>query len=346
MTFSFIFLIACEESNKKTDKTEKTHSPVDTLKAAPIALVIHAGAGNMNPENMDSSKQEEIKKKLLSALNTGYYILENGGSSLDAVEACIRYLEDSPYFNAGLGAVFTNDGRNELDASIMYGKNATAGAVAGVRRIKNPIAAARAVMEQSEHVMLIGKGAEKFAKEKGIQLVDTNYFRTDENYIKWLESHQSSRSTSQNESDAQMEDKFGTVGCVALDLNGNLAAGTSTGGMSNKKYGRVGDSPIIGAGTYADNSTCGVSATGHGEYFIRNVVAYDIAALMKYKKLSVKDAAEEVVMRKMIENRGKGGVIAMDAKGNIAMPFNTSGMYRAYIKEKDKPYVAIFKDEL
>lgn len=318
-----------------------------------ITLVIHGGAGTITKASMTPEKEKAYKETLNLALQTGYEILKNGGSSLDAVEATVRVMEDSPLFNAGKGAVFTNEGKNELDAAIMDGKNMNAGAIASVTTIKNPISAARAVMEKSEHVMMIGDGAEKFAKEKGLELVDPSYFYT-ETRFKQLQSikdkekteldHSSDTTGTSSTENIYIEGKkFGTVGAVALDAYGNLAAATSTGGMTNKRYGRVGDVPIIGAGTYANNNTCAVSATGHGEYFIRSVVAHDIAALMEYKNYSLKKAADEVVMKKLVERGGEGGVIAVDKKGNIAMPFNSAGMYRGYIKN-GKSEVAIYKE--
>lgn len=318
-----------------------------------ITLVIHGGAGTITKANMTPEKEKAYKEVLNQALKTGYAILEKGGTSLDAVEATVRVMEDSPLFNAGKGAVFTNEGKNELDAAIMDGKTGKAGAVASLTTVRNPISAARAVMEKSEHVMLIGPGAEKFAKEKGLEIVDPSYFRTETRYqqlqkLKEKEGEKTqldhdSTGTSSIENIFVEGEKFGTVGAVALDAYGNLAAATSTGGMTNKRYGRVGDVPIIGAGTYADNNTCAVSATGHGEYFIRSVVAHDIAALMEYKGYSLKKAADEVVMNKLVKRGGEGGVIAIDKHGNFAMPFNSAGMYRGYIK-KGKSEVAIYKE--
>ncbi|MGK7389164.1 MAG: isoaspartyl peptidase/L-asparaginase family protein [Candidatus Cyclobacteriaceae bacterium M2_1C_046] len=342
---SVVFLFSCQNQKTQTEDATMIQSPDAP---APISLVIHGGAGTIKKENMDPQREKEIRAKLEEALNTGYAVLENGGSSTDAVVATIQVLEQSKHFNSGIGAVFTAEGKNELDASIMKGENNAAGAVAGVSTIKSPIAAARAVMEKSPHVMLAGDGAVEFANEVGLELVDPSYFFTQERYdqLKQVqEKEKTEEDKRQGMSDPIFHDyKFGTVGCVALDKNGNLTAGTSTGGMTNKKYGRVGDSPIIGAGTYADNATCGVSATGHGEFFIRNVVAYDIAALMKYQNMSLQEAANKVVMDKLVEKGGDGGIVAMDAQGNIAMPFNTPGMYRGYIKEKGKATVKIYKE--
>ena len=337
---------------------------------APITLVIHGGAGNITRDRITPDKQQAYEEALREALRTGYAVLEKGGSALDAVEATLRVLEDNPLFNAGKGAVFTAEGRNELDASIMDGATGKAGAVAGVTTIRNPISAARAVMEKSPHVLLTGAGADAFAKEQGLTIVDPSYFRTDarlkevqkakEGELRPAPSPVPATQPTQPKGKAPAKQapdgsstlqavpfleghKFGTVGAVALDAQGNLAAGTSTGGMSNKRWGRVGDSPIIGAGTFADNATCAVSATGHGEFFIRSVVAHDISALMAYKGLSVQQAAGEVVMRKLVAKGGEGGVIALDRHGNWAMPFNSSGMFRGIMQAGKAPSVLIFK---
>ncbi len=299
-------------------------------------LVIHGGAGNITPENLPADIAARYEAELLEVLKLGDSILKSGGTSLDAVESCIRRMEDCPLFNAGKGAVFNAEGKNELDASIMDGKTGMAGAVAGVSAIRHPISAARAVMSKSAHVMLTGKGAETFATEQGLEMVSPEYFFTQQRWNDYL------KVKARLDSIENTDKKHGTVGCVALDTYGNLAAGTSTGGMTYKKYGRVGDSPVIGAGTYADNNTCAVSATGHGEFFIRNVVAYDISALMKYKGLSITDAANEVVMNKLQKLGGTGGIIAVDNKGNIAMPFNTAGMFRGYVKSGGETRAAMF----
>lgn len=335
--------------------------------ASSITLVIHGGAGTITRKNMTPEKEKAYRDVLNQALQTGYGVLKKGGTSLDAVEATIRVMEDSPLFNAGKGAVFTHDGRNELDAAIMDGKTLKAGSIAGVTTIKNPISTARRVMDKSEHVMMIGPGAEAFAKVQGMEIVDPKYFYTEARW-KGLQQAIQEEKMQLDHTEAPTKSapasapkgpktgavldekiftegkKFGTVGCIALDQYGNLAAGTSTGGMTNKRYGRVGDAPIIGAGTYANNATCAVSATGHGEYFIRSVVGYDISALMEYKGLSVKQAADEVVLKKLVERGGEGGVIALDAKGNFAMPFNSEGMYRGYIKADGSSEILIYKD--
>ncbi len=298
------------------------------------ALVIHGGAGVMSKAEMNKERQAEYKAKLEEALVKGETLLKGGASSTDVVVEVIKIMEDSPLFNAGKGAVFTRAGKNELDASIMEGKNMNAGAVAGVKDIKNPIEAAREVMENSEHVLLSGKGASEFSRRQGLETVNNKYFYTRSRYesLKRLQKQERKRAPSDN---------TGTVGCVALDVNGNLCAGTSTGGMTNKKFGRIGDSPIIGAGTYASNNTCAVSCTGHGEYYMRLGFAKDISALMEYKNLGVEEACLEEI-RKLGELGGTGGVIALDANGNIAMEFNTSGMFRGFIKSTGEKEIAIF----
>jgi beta-aspartyl-peptidase (threonine type) len=323
--------------------------PIGVLHSQPAPhrsfnLVVHGGAGTILKSNMSPELEKEYRDKLSEAIMAGYSLLEKGGSGLDAVETVITILEDSPLFNAGKGAVFTHEGTNELDASIMDGKSLKAGAVAGVKHIKNPISLARMVMEHSPHVMLVGDGAEAFAKEHGAQLVAQDYFYTERRWNELQKAIEREKSDSTKMNADSSEGKHGTVGCVALDMSGNLAAGTSTGGTTNKRFGRVGDSPIIGAGTYANDNTCAVSATGTGEYFIRSVVAHDISALMEYGGMSLKKAAEKVVMDKLVKMNGDGGVVAVDKNGNIAMSFNTAGMYRAYIDENGKPVVLIYKE--
>ncbi len=328
---------------------QKENQPIAPQAATEkFCIVIHGGAGTILKENMTDSLEAEYHRVLDLAVSKGYELLKNGGTSLDAVTQTIVILEDSPLFNAGKGAVFTNEGKNELDASIMDGKSKAAGAVAGVTRIKNPITLARAIMEVSEHVMMVGPGAEKFAEQNGIALVDPNYFYTQKRW-EGLQKAKAREKTELDHASATRVDptlkdqKFGTVGCVALDRKGTIAAGTSTGGMTNKRYGRVGDVPIIGAGTYADNATCGVSATGWGEFFIRNVVAYDIAAQMRYNQSSLADAAKETIQKKVLEMGGDGGIIAIDKDGTIVMEFNTAGMYRAAIDKSGKKTIAIYK---
>ena len=302
--------------------------------SGPVTIVVHGGAGTLKKQNMTNEQETAYKNKISEALNIGYTILENGGTALDAVIYTIVILENSPLFNAGKGAVFTHTGENELDASIMDGGNLEAGAVAGVKTIKNPILAARAVMEQSPHVMLSGAGAEEFAKTAGLELVDPSYFYTERRF-KNLQKALEIEKGGSGSIDEITDHKLGTVGVVALDKHGNLAAGTSTGGTNNKKYGRIGDSPVIGAGTYADNSSCAVSSTGDGEYFIRGVVAYDIAAKVKYLDIGVEESANIVVKKQLKEIGGSGGVICLDRKGNYAMVFNTEGMYRG-VRQKGK----------
>lgn len=308
------------------------------------AIVVHGGAGTILKENMTPEKEKEYRDALNKALDIGEEILKNGGSSLDAVEQSIRYMEDSPLFNAGKGAVFTHEGKNEMDASFMSGKDQNAGAVGGVTNIKNPISAARAVLEKSEHVMMAGKGAEEFSELQGLKMVDPSYFRTERRWNSLQRILQSEKDKTELSEDDDLDKKHGTVGCVALDKDGNIAAGTSTGGMTNKKFNRIGDSPIIGAGTYADNATCGVSSTGHGEYFIRYTVARDIAALMEYGNKTLVEAGEYIINKKLVEKGGTGGVVALDKMGNVAMPFNTPGMYRGYAKPGER-IVKIYKEE-
>jgi L-asparaginase / beta-aspartyl-peptidase len=316
-------------TNVKTDASSVIHQPK-------YFLVIHGGAGNITKNNLPDSAA--YKQKLTEALQKGSDTLKKGGSSLDAVVVVIKILEDSPLFNAGKGAVFNSEGKNELDASIMDGKTLKAGAVAGVTTVKNPITAARAVMEKTVHVMLIGAGADKFAKEAGLEIVEPKYFFDQKRWDQYLKAKDKSDIGNQD----PILNKYGTVGCVALDIYGNLAAGTSTGGLSNKKYGRVGDSPIIGAGTYANNNTCAVSCTGTGEYFIRNVVAYDISALMEYKGYAVQQAADTVINKKLKSQGGDGGLIALDKNGNFTMTFNTSGMFRGYANSDGELKVFLF----
>ncbi len=300
-------------------------------------IVIHGGAGVIEPSALSEERANEYRYKLEEALNVGDKMLSNGAGASDVVVEVIKILENSPLFNAGKGAVFTAEGKNELDASIMNGKDLNAGAVAGVCTVKNPIMAAREVMENSEHVLLTGKGASEFARRQGLEMVGNRYFHTKERY-------ESLKRLQKNERRRNEKDNIGTVGCVVLDQEGNLCAGTSTGGMTNKKYGRIGDSPIIGAGTYADNKTCAISCTGHGEYYIRLGFARDVSALMEYKKMPVDEACREEI-RKLTELGGTGGVIAVDGEGNIAMEFNTGGMFRGFIKSGGEKKIAIFKNE-
>ena len=311
-------------------------------------LVIHGGAGTITRENMTSEKEKAYRAKLTEALKAGYAEIMKGKSSVDAVAAAIIIMEDSPLFNAGKGAVFTSDGKNELDAAIMFGKDKSAGAVAAIHTVKNPIKAAIAVMQNSEHVMMVGEGAEIFAQKQGLDIVKPEYFWTKDRWeslqkLKQKETIKNTLKTTQYHLPESyvVDQKFGTVGAVALDKDGNIAAGTSTGGMTNKKYGRIGDAPIIGAGTYA-NSHVGISATGWGEFFIRTSAARTIAAKMEYQNKDIKSAAGEVISE--IEKMGgDGGLIALDKDGNIAMPFNTAGMYRGAVTENGQIGIEIYK---
>ena len=312
-------------------------------------VVIHGGAGTILKKDMSSELEEQYRAKLKEALTQSYQKIKEGKSSLEAVEAAIVVMEDSPLFNAGKGAVFTSDGRNELDASIMYGKDKSAGAVAGLTVVKNPIKAAIAVMQKSEHVMMIGKGAEQFAKKEGLEIVNPKYFWTQHRWdalqkVKKAElkaNQPNAMNNSHYPSYYWLDKKFGTVGCVALDRDGNISAGTSTGGMTNKKYGRVGDAPIIGAGTYADKNV-GISGTGWGEFYIRTSAARTVAAKYEYQNKDVKTATQEVMLE--IEKLGgDGGMIALDKNGNVAMTFNTEGMYRGTVTEDGEINIEIYK---
>jgi beta-aspartyl-peptidase (threonine type) len=317
------------------------------MRQSTYALAIHGGAGTITRQSLSPEKEKQYHEVLRQSLQLGYDMLSKGAAALDVAEAVVKFLEDSPLFNAGKGSVVTADGVFELDASIMDGKTLKAGSVARVTNIKNPIAAARLVMETTQHVMLVGDGAEKFAKQKKLELVRPSYFKTKERWNQYLrlkalrsKDHQGNPKSIGVAGD----EKFGTVGAVVLDKNGNLAAATSTGGMMNKMYGRIGDAPIIGAGTYADNRYAAVSCTGHGEYFIRAVAAYDVIARMQYQKLPVDQAAEKVIFEKLLPMGGTGGMIVIDASGNIAMPFSTEGMYRGLVKEDGQVQTFIFKD--
>jgi L-asparaginase / beta-aspartyl-peptidase len=331
---SLIMILACSSDPKPPSVKNQGNIP--------ITIVVHGGAGTIKPSSMTPELEKAYHAKLKEALDKGYALLEKGASSMDAVVEVISMLEDSPLFNAGKGSVFTHDGRNEMDASIMHGKNRMAGAVAGVTNIRNPIKAAQAVMLESQHVLLAGKGAEDFAQGRGLEIVDPSYFFDSTRYEQ-LQKALQQKSAFLSEED--IDDKFGTVGCVALDINGNIVAGTSTGGMTNKQFGRIGDSPIIGAGTYANNSTCGISATGHGEFFIRLAVAHDISAMMDYGKLSLKEAADKVVMQKLASLGGSGGVIGLSHDGEIVMTFNTEGMYRGYRRQGEEAKTFIYGPE-
>lgn len=309
----------------------------------PFGLVIHGGAGTISKTEMTPDRELEYRATLEQSLAAGYAILVKGGTSLDAVSAAVTILEDSPLFNAGKGAVLNADGDAELDAAIMDGRTLAAGGIAAVKRIKNPVQLARVVMEKSPHVLFAAEGAENFAKQQGIALVRNSYFITDRRKLELKKAQQQEK---QKGNAAKIDPdafSFGTVGAVALDKSGNLAAATSTGGRTNKRPGRVGDTPIIGAGTYANNATCAVSGTGHGEFFMRSVAAHDVSALMEYRGLGVAAATKDVI-RKLGELGGTGGLIAIDLKGNVALPFNTPGMYRAHRVNGQESVVAIFRD--
>ncbi len=305
------------------------------------SIAIHGGAGTLVKGMMTPELEAKYKADLKTALDAGYQFLKDGKSAVEAVEEAVRLLEDSPLFNAGKGSVFTANGTHEMDASIMDGKTLNAGAVSLITGIKNPVCLARDVMEKSEHVFLAGEGAMQFAEELNYQLENEDYFFDQFRYDQWQEIKDTD--SFQLDHSIKKESKFGTVGAVACDQYGNIAAATSTGGMTNKKWGRVGDSPMIGAGNYANNKTCAVSCTGSGEFFIRGVVAYDVAMLMEHKGLSLEDASNEVINNRILEINGDGGLIAVDAKGNIAMPFNTEGMYRACKSSSGKEGIAIYK---
>ena len=311
---------------------------------ATVAIAIHGGSGTIRKEDFTESRELEVRATLQRAVTAGHQILTSGGSSLDAVTLAITILEDSPHFNAGKGAVFNAEGKNELDASIMDGSNLSAGAVAAVHNIRNPILLARKVMSDSVHVMLMGEGAEVFARNHDIEFEDDEYFFSDHRWQQ-LQKAKASANPEAYQLSESPDQWFSTVGAVAIDQAGNLAAGTSTGGMTNKRWGRVGDSPIIGAGTYADNRSCAVSATGHGEYFIRATVARDICSRVQYQGVSLADAADAVVNGQLTEMGGDGGIIAMDSKGNISLTYNTAGMYRASVDTEGTVYVGIYRDE-
>jgi beta-aspartyl-peptidase (threonine type) len=337
--------LAQEQMVRVNAPIQQRPSDQPNMQTRKFGLVIHGGAGTIERSKMTPKREHEYRAGIERALAAGYDILKRGGSSLDATEAAVRVLEDDPHFNAGRGAVFTNVGTNELDAAVMDGKTLKAGAVACLKHIKNPVSLARLVMEKSGHVMMDGEGAETFAKENGIEFVDQKYFYTEE---RW-QALQKVKAAEENRSGAAKkafiisdQDRHGTVGAVALDQDGNLAVATSTGGTTNKRAGRVGDSPVIGAGTYANNATCAVSATGDGEYFIRATVGHDVSALMEYRGMSLKEAAQ-TVLDKVARLGGNGGLIAIDREGNMALPFNTSGMYRGYVDPNGKFVVEIYK---
>lgn len=332
-SFMLCCFLAC--SNGADETNADTNVSMD---APDYAMVMHGGAGTILKKNMTPEREKSYRMAIDSSLTIGENILKNGGSALDAVVETIKYLEDNPLFNAGKGAVFTNKGINELDASIMNGADQNAGAVGGISVVRHPIEAAKAVMQQSEHVFLVGKGAEEFATRQGLEIVDPKYFYSDR---RW-KSLQRIKDKEMTELDHD-EKKHGTVGVVALDKNGNIVAGTSTGGMTNKRFNRIGDSPVIGAGTYANNATCGVSCTGHGEYFIRYAIAHAMSSMMEFGGKSVQEAGDYLVHDLLVKKKGTGGLVALDKYGHITMPFNTAGMYRGYVKP-DERVVKIYND--
>ena len=349
--FLFIILMVCISfsCNNSIDSASAEKTVLE--KQSEFAIIIHGGAGTILRGNLSMKKEKAYRDKLEEAIRTGYTILKNGGTSQLAVVKTIQVMEASPLFNAGKGAVFTHEETNELDASFMDGETLNAGAVAGVKNVKSPIELAVKIMTDSEHVMLSGEGASIFAKEKGLEMVDPAYFYTERRF-KSLQRIKNRAKTKldNNDKKAAFYDsdiknaKFGTVGCVALDKNGNIAAGTSTGGMTNKRWGRIGDAPIIGSGTYANNKTCGVSSTGWGEYFIRSQVAYDISAQMEYQKKTLKEATKDVIQNKLTKLGGTGGVVALDKKGNMSFEFNTAGMYRASMNDTGELVLKIYKE--
>lgn len=339
---SLLLFLSLSCKNASDNSTMESKAEADYVQGAEYAMVIHGGAGTILKKNMTEEKEAAYTAALNEALSIGENILKNGGTSLDAVVSTIKFMEDSPLFNAGKGAVFAHDGRNMLDASIMQGRDMNAGAIAGVTNVKNPITGAVAVMQDSDHVLLSGKGAEEFCESQRLEIVDNQYFFT-------KDRHQSLQRILEKEKslgyqyDAEIDSKFGTVGAVALDKNGNIVAGTSTGGMTNKRYDRIGDSPIIGAGTYANNKTCGVSCTGHGEYFIRYAVAHGVSAMMEYKGATLEEASDYIINEKLLNAGGSGGLISLDYDGNVAMSFNTAGMYRGYVNDTER-YIGIYKE--
>ncbi len=340
--FYVFFAISCKSDSVNSDMKHTSTEQMENNNVE-YAMVIHGGAGTILKENMTEELEAAYRDALNKALDIGNEILKSGGSSEEAVINTIAFMEDSPLFNAGKGSVFTHAGTNEMDASIMRGSDLEAGAVGGIKTIKNPIKAAYAVMTQSNHVFLSGEGAEEFAEKQKLESIDPSYFHTEKRWNSLQSILEKEQEIGMNITD-MADSKFGTVGAVALDKTGNIVAGTSTGGMTNKRYGRIGDSPVIGAGTYANNASCGVSCTGHGEYFIRYAVAHDVSARMIYGGKSLSDAAEEIINLKLKEVGGAGGLIALDKEGNVTMPFNTEGMYRGYVNNFKK-YIGIYKED-
>jgi beta-aspartyl-peptidase (threonine type) len=345
-----ILVIAISSCSQRPNPTEERGaSEPEADNVSPFAIIIHGGSGDIDRSYVDSQRQVVYKEELNEALNLGYELLENGGTSLDAIQAAITYLENSPNFNAGKGSVYNSEMEQEMDASIMDGRTLNSGAVAGVNYIKNPILAARIVMDSSKHVMLSGQGAVIIAKRYGLEIVDSSYFYTEKRYNQIKSILDAAKSNGKKHvyhptfSSEVDYTKYGTVGAVALDKDGNIAAGTSTGGMTNKRFGRIGDSPIIGAGTYANNSTCGISCTGTGEYFIRTLAAHEVSSIMKYDNRSLEEAMNQVIHQDIDSLGGDGGMIGLDYKGNVAWDFNTTGMFRGYKKSDGSTLVEIFE---
>jgi beta-aspartyl-peptidase (threonine type) len=355
-TYIYFFLVvslifsSCEQNQKQNNTTEKADQQQKVQKTnkdepeqQKFAIAIHGGAGNIQKRNIPDSLEKQYRSKLKEAITVGHKLLKNGGSAVEAVRASINVMENSPLFNSAKGCVLTNKEKPSLDASIMDGKTLNGGGVAGISHIKHPIDLAFEVMKNSEHVLLSGKGAEEFAQQQGFEMTPESYFITKKQLdnVRRIKQRKANK-TAVHYDPVLKAEKLGTVGCVALDKSGNLAAGTSTGGMANKKFGRIGDSPIIGAGTYANNKTCAVSSTGWGEYYIRGVVAYDISALMEYGGLSLQEATKKIIHEKQPELGGNGGVLTMDHYGNVSIDFNTSGMFRAQMNAQGELKVGMF----
>lgn len=344
--FSMLILLVLFSCTSSSEDPETKQIDEEKPQPKEWSIVLHGGAGYMTPESINGESEEAYRAHLDTALSIGEEVLKMGGSSLDAVEQTINYLEDCPLFNAGRGAVLTSEGKAEMDASIMWGKDRNCGAVAGIGHVKNPISAARKVMEESKHVFFSGEGAELFAESQGLEMRDSAYFVTEATYDRFQRIKKEKEAEANGETaDLPQSFKFGTVGCTALDKDGNITAATSTGGMMWKKHGRIGDSPVIGAGTYADNRTCGISCTGHGEFFIRAAVAHEISARMLHGEETLQEAADAVVMKELVEMGGDGGIIAVDYLGNAVMSFNTSGMFRGFSDSDGARGVKIFKNE-
>ncbi len=336
ISITILIISSCNGRDSNIVNSDKNEN-----KPIPLTLIIHGGAGEIKPGFLSEEQEKGYKAKIEEALNAGYAVLSEGGESVNAVQASIKIMEDSPLFNAGKGAVLNHEGVVSMDASIMRGSDLNAGAITGIRHIKNPILLARLVMDSSKHVFLSGDGAEEFAANYGLETEVNNYFIIPRRFQQ-LKKKLGSDTLHLSYNNLEVGDKYGTVGCVAIDAKGNIAAGTSTGGMVNKQWGRIGDSPIIGAGTFADNNSCGISATGHGEYFIRLSIARNIADLINYKGLSIQEAAHEVIQNQLSDLGGTGGIIGIDNKGNYCFEFNTPGMYRGVLQEGENAEISFY----